>query len=148
VFPGRTLYIEYSTQKIAETFPSSEEEKRQLFHLRDTLKQLLLGTQRQAREKSTTLYKAVAEGTYGVKGIDCMSQTGRGCMQRSARHEVKVIGGRAEFDVDRGSKKLLRIKITAEVDGVKSDYTITCGRFGTNAALGFAVARADAPRGR
>jgi hypothetical protein len=45
VFPGWTLYIEYAAQKIAETFPSSEE-KRQLFHLRCTLKQLLLGTQR------------------------------------------------------------------------------------------------------
>jgi hypothetical protein len=68
-------------------------------------------------------------------------------MQRSARHVVKVIGGRAEFDEGRGGKKLLRIKITAEVDGVKSDYTITYGRYGTNAALGFAVARADAPGG-
>jgi len=66
-------------------------------------------------------------------------------MQRSARHVVKVIGGGAEFDVGRGGKKLLRIKITAEVDGVKSDYTITYGRYGTNAALGFAVARVDAP---
>ncbi len=59
MFPGWTLYIEYATQ----TFPSSEEEKRQLFHFRDTLKQLLLGTQRQTREKLTTLYKAVAKGT-------------------------------------------------------------------------------------
>ena len=61
---------------------------------------------------------------------------------------VKVIGGGAEFDVDRGGKKLLRIKITAEVDGVKNNYTITYGRYGTNAALGFAMARADAPGGR
>ncbi len=68
-------------------------------------------------------------------------------MQRSARHVVKVIGGGAEFDVGRSGKKL-RIKITAEVDGVKSEYTITYGRYGTNAALGFAVARADAPGGR
>jgi len=45
VFPGWTLYIEYATQKIAETFPSSEEEERQLFHFRDTLKRLLLGMQ-------------------------------------------------------------------------------------------------------
>jgi hypothetical protein len=43
---------------------------------------------------------------------------------------------------------LLRIKITAEVDGVRRDYTITYGRYGTNAALGFAAARADAPSGR
>ena len=68
MFPGWTLYIEYATQKIAETFPSSEEEKRQLFHFRDTLKRLLLGTQRQTREKLTMLYKAVAESTYGVEG--------------------------------------------------------------------------------
>ena len=58
-----------------------------------------------------------------------------------------VKGGGAEFDVDRGGKKSLRIKITAEVNGVKSDYTITYGRYGTNAALGFTAARADAPSG-
>jgi hypothetical protein len=44
---------------------------------------------------------------------------------------------------------LLRIKITAEVGGVKSDYTITYGRYGKdNVALGFAMARASAPDGR
>ena len=32
--------------------------------------------------------------------------------------------------------------------GVRSEYIITYGRYGTNAALGFAVARADAPGGR
>jgi len=68
VFPGWTLHVEYATQKIAETFPSSEEEKRQLFHFLDTLKRHLLGTQRQTREKLTMLYKAVAESTYGVEG--------------------------------------------------------------------------------
>ncbi len=42
---------------------------------------------------------------------------------------------------------MLRIKITAEVDGVRSDYTITYGRYDRNAAKGFAVAReADAER--
>jgi len=49
----------------------------------------------------------------------------------------------------RSGKLLLRIRITAEVDGVRSEYTITFGRYGRdNAALGFATARADAPRGR
>jgi hypothetical protein len=43
---------------------------------------------------------------------------------------------------------LLRLKVTAEVDGVRSEYTITYSRYGTNAALGFAVARADVPSGR
>ncbi len=68
VFPAWMLYVEYATQKIAETFPLSEEEKRQLFHFRDTLKQLLLKAWVQAKEKLTTLYKAVVEGTYRVEG--------------------------------------------------------------------------------
>jgi hypothetical protein len=59
---------------------------------------------------------------------------------------VKVIGGGAEFDEGRNGKTLLRIKITAEVDGVRSDYEITYGRYSRNNALGFAAARADAPR--
>ncbi len=69
---------------------------------------------------------------------------------------VKVIDGGAEFDVGRGGKKLLRIKITAEVgrvegehtivDRVVHEYTITFGRYGKlNAVLGFATAKADAP---
>jgi hypothetical protein len=63
-------------------------------------------------------------------------------------HVVKVIGGEA-VEEDRGDRKLLRIKITAEVDGVRSDYEITYGRYGANnKAMGFAYARADAPGGR
>jgi hypothetical protein len=62
---------------------------------------------------------------------------------------VKVIGGGAEFDEGRGGKTLLRIRITAEVDGVVREYEITFSRRGAdNKALGFATARADAPGGR
>jgi hypothetical protein len=71
---------------------------------------------------------------------------------------VKVIDGSAEFGVGRSGKKLLRIKITAEVgrvegehtivDCVVREYTITYGRYGRNAAVGFAAARADVPGGR
>ena len=62
---------------------------------------------------------------------------------------VKVLGGWAEFDVSRDGKKLLRLRFTAEVDGVKSEYTITYGRYGKlNAAVGFAYASVDAPGGR
>jgi len=44
---------------------------------------------------------------------------------------------------------LLKITITADIDDVKSDYTITFSRYGrTNTAEGFAIARADAPGGR
>ncbi|MCC6032413.1 MAG: hypothetical protein LM566_05800 [Pyrobaculum sp.] len=61
---------------------------------------------------------------------------------------MKVIGGGAEFDEGRSGKTLLRIKITAEVDGVRSDDEITYGRYSRNNALGFAAARADAPGGK
>jgi DUF971 family protein len=70
---------------------------------------------------------------------------------------VKVIGGEA-VEEDRGGRKLLRIRITAEVgrvegehivDRVVREYTITYGRYGKlNAAVGFATAKADAPGGR
>jgi hypothetical protein len=43
---------------------------------------------------------------------------------------------------------LLRIKITAEVDGVRRDYTMTFSRRrADNAAVGFAYASVDAPGG-
>jgi hypothetical protein len=57
---------------------------------------------------------------------------------------VKVIGWDAEFDVGRDGRKLLRIRIVAEVDGVRSDYEVTYGRYGeTNAARGRAYARSE-----
>jgi hypothetical protein len=69
---------------------------------------------------------------------------------------VKVIGGEA-IEGDRNGKKLLRIKITAEVgriegehivDRVVHEYAITYSRHTDNAAIGRAYARADAPGGR
>jgi hypothetical protein len=62
------LYVEYAAERIAETFQLSEEEKRQLSDFRDTLKRLLLEAWTQTKEKLTTLYKAVAEGTYRLEG--------------------------------------------------------------------------------
>jgi hypothetical protein len=60
------------------------------------------------------------------------------------RHKVKVIGGGAELEEGRGGRKLPRIKITAEVDGVRSSYTITYGRYGAdNAAVAYAYAEVD-----
>ncbi len=70
---------------------------------------------------------------------------------------VKVRGGEA-VEEDRGGRKLLRIKITAEVgrvegehivDRVVREYTITYSRRGgDNAVEGRTTARADAPGGR
>ncbi|NAZ33545.1 MAG: hypothetical protein GU356_04580 [Pyrobaculum sp.] len=42
VFPAWMLYIKYAAQRIAKTFPLSEEEKRQLFDFRDAMRRLLL----------------------------------------------------------------------------------------------------------
>jgi hypothetical protein len=64
------------------------------------------------------------------------------------KHVVKVIDGGA-FEEGKGGKKLLRIKITAEVDGVRSDYTITYARSGrNNAAVSYTAARDDTPEVR
>ncbi len=59
------------------------------------------------------------------------------------KYKVKVRDGEA-VEEDRDGRKLLRIRITAEVDGVRSEYTITYGRYVRNAARGFAMARAEA----
>jgi len=62
---------------------------------------------------------------------------------------VKVLGGGAQFEAGRSGRALLRITIIAEVDGVRRDYTMAFSRRGSdNAAVGYAVARADAPGGR
>jgi hypothetical protein len=59
-----------------------------------------------------------------------------------------VIGGYAEFKRGRDDRKLLKIKITAEVDGVRSEYAIIFGRYARNKAEGRAYASVDAPGGR
>ncbi len=65
------------------------------------------------------------------------------------RHVVKVIDGDAELEKSESGKLLLRIRITAEVDGVMRDYVMTYSRYGAdNEAVGFVTARADAPDGR
>jgi hypothetical protein len=65
------------------------------------------------------------------------------------RHVVDILGGGAEPEEGGSGRTLLRIQITAEVDGVRRDYTITFNRRRSdNAAVGYAAARADAPGGR
>jgi hypothetical protein len=68
VFPGWMLYVEYATQKIAETFQLSEEERSQLLDFRDTLKRLLQEAWIQAKEKLEAVYKAIKNGTYRIEG--------------------------------------------------------------------------------
>jgi len=67
VFPAWIAYVEYATQRIAETFQLTEEERRQLFDFRDAMKQLLLEAWRQAKEKLASIYKAVVNNTYRIE---------------------------------------------------------------------------------
>jgi hypothetical protein len=76
VFPAWMLYVEYATQKIAETFPLSEEERNQLLDFRDTLKRLLLETQKQTKAKLASIYKVVVEGTYRIENNKLYSLDG------------------------------------------------------------------------
>jgi hypothetical protein len=83
-----------------------------------------------------------ARGSLTLKGLEKKVEV------NGEEHVVKVIDGGA-VEEDRGGRKLLRIRITAEVDGVRRDYEVTYGRRGKlNKAMGFAVARADTPGGR
>ncbi len=65
------------------------------------------------------------------------------------RRWTEAVAGLARVEEGGGGRTHLKITITAEVDGVRRDYTITFSRRGArNEAVGFAVARADAPGGR
>jgi len=83
-----------------------------------------------------------AWGSLTLKGLEGRVEVG------GKEYVVKVIDGGAVEEKQNG-KTLLRIRITAEVDGVRRDYVITYSRRGSNnAAVGYATARADAPGGR
>jgi hypothetical protein len=95
VFPAWMLYVEYATQEIIKTFPLSEEEKRQLLDFRDTMKQLLREAWVQAKEKLTTLYKAVAEGTYRVERNKLYAPNGEWIHENRTMH-IAIYGLNAE----------------------------------------------------
>ncbi|MFZ8809600.1 MAG: hypothetical protein ACO2PN_16035 [Pyrobaculum sp.] len=114
VFPAWMLYVEYTTQKIAETFQLSEEEKRQLLHFRDAIRRLLLEAWTQAKEKLTTLYKAVAEGTYRLEGNKLYAtDSAYVLMDRTAHILIHGIGTPAYFPdvlkLPREKLKLLQL---------------------------------------
>jgi len=109
--------------------------------------ELILQRAREAGENVRKKAEEIVE-----EGKEKGSQTLKGFERKvevnGKEYVVKVIDGEA-VEEDRGGRKLLRIRITAEVDGVVRDYTITYGRYGdNNEAVGFATARADAPDGR
>jgi hypothetical protein len=104
-----------------------------------------------ARETGEEVYEKVREVVEEGKARDSLTLRGfeKKVEVNGKEHVVKVISEGAEFGKGRSGKKLLRLRITAEVDGVKSDYTITYSRSGgDNAVEGRTTARADAPGGR
>jgi hypothetical protein len=116
---------------------------------------------RRAEEEGKDVYKKALEivnegrswGSLRLEGFEGRAEVG------GRIYVVKVTDWDAEFDEGRSGRKLLRIKITAEVgrvegehtivDRVVREYTITFGRYGRkDAAIGFSVVRAAAPGGR
>jgi hypothetical protein len=112
-----------------------------------------------AREEGEDVYRKALEvveegrarGSLTLKGFEKKVEV------NGKTYVVKVKGGEA-VEEDRGGRKLLRMRITAEVgrvegehivDPVVREYKITYGRYGAdNAAVGYAVAKASAPGGR
>ena len=75
-FLAWATYIEYATQRIIETFQLTEEEKSQLLDFRDAVRQLLLETQRQAKAKLISIYRAVMEDAYRLEGMRLYASDG------------------------------------------------------------------------
>jgi hypothetical protein len=104
-------------------------------------------------EKAEEIVKeGKARGILKLKGFEGRVEVG------GSEYVVKVIDGGA-VEEGRDGRKLLRIRITAEVGRVEGEhtivarvvreYTITFSRRGrNNAALGYAYASTDAPGGR
>ncbi|KUO87120.1 MAG: hypothetical protein AT715_05670 [Thermoproteus sp. JCHS_4] len=92
VFPAWATYVDYATRRITETFRLSEEERGTLLNFRDTMKRLLLEAWMQAKEKLTTLYKAVAEGTYRVEGNKLYTPDGTWIYIGGATLRLKIHG--------------------------------------------------------
>jgi hypothetical protein len=82
---------------------------------------------KRAREAGEDVYRKAEEivkegkarGILKLEGFEGRVEVG------GRKHVVKVIDGNAELEKSESGKLPLRIRITAEVDGVKSEYTMT-----------------------
>jgi hypothetical protein len=102
-----------------------------------------------AKDKGENVRKKVEEVM--EEGKAKSSQTLEGFEKKvdvnGREYTVKVLGWSAELEESESGKLLLRIKITAEVDGVRREYEITFGRYGKrNVTEGYATAKATAER--
>jgi hypothetical protein len=122
-----------------------DEQQREL--AAEFVKRILRRAEEAGREVYEKVKEIVEEGMSW--GSITLKDFGKEVEVNGVKYMVKVIGGGAEIEESRRGKKLLRIRITAEVGGVRSDYTITYSRLGRDkAAVGRAYAKADAPGGR
>jgi len=105
-----------------------------------------------AKEEGREVYKkalAIVERGKAVGSLRLTDVKGAEVDVGGRGHVVSVIGGGAQFDKSWSGRTLLRIKIAAEVDGVRGEYEVAFGRYRKiNATKGYAYARADAPGGR
>jgi hypothetical protein len=144
---GRDGYVRILREGLAYTARLSvygTEEQRDL--AAEFVKYILRRAEEAGKEVYEKVRKIIEEGrSWGsltLKGFEKEVEV------NGVKYKVKVIDGEA-VEEDRGGRKLLRIKITAEVGGVRSDYVMTYGRYGKlNAAVGRAYLRADVPGGR
>jgi len=100
-----------------------------------------------AKEEGDAVHEKALEVVRRGREVDSLKLTdikGREVDVGGRRHVVTVLGGGAQPEEGRSGRTLLRIKITAEIDGVRGEYTITFGRYGKNEAVGRAYIREDA----
>jgi hypothetical protein len=103
---------------------------------------------RRAREEGWEVYEKVLEAVKAGRARGSLRLRGfEGAVEVEGRkHVVKIVDGWAEFKRGRGGKTLLRIIITAEVDGVRREYEMAFSRRFRNAAACHVAAKA--PGGR
>jgi len=109
------------------------------------VKHILQRAREAGEEVSEKATKIVEEGM--SKGYLRLEGFEKEVKVNGRRYVVKVIDGGA-VEEDRGGGRLLRIWVIAEVNGVRSEYAITYGRYSRNKAVGYAYAKTDAPGGR
>jgi hypothetical protein len=130
VFPAWMLYVEYATQRIIETFPLSEEEKKQLFHFRDAMKRLLLEAWTQAKEKLEAVYKAIMNGTYRIEGKRLYAPDGAWIYIGGATPHLKIhsVTGKARFPdllkLPRERLELLQLGWRASDEGKMKNWPV------------------------
>jgi flagellar biosynthesis/type III secretory pathway protein FliH len=101
-----------------------------------------------AKKEGDAVYKKAEEIVDRGKEVGSLRLTdvkGREVDVGGRKHVVSVLGGGAQTEGSGSGRTLLRIAITAEVDGVRGDYEMTYGRYGKdNETKGYAYIREEA----